>query len=94
MKTEEVLSSQAKELLSTASEASSDTYRLHESIERRNKTDQDIISTCDKFSKILNEKLTVMNDQVAQLENSNQSQMQTIHQEVCKIFVSILFRTF
>lgn len=60
MRTEEALTDQAKELLSVAQDASNETYSLHETLERRRRTDAQIKETCNQFGQTMNNNLDGM----------------------------------
>ncbi|KAH8297530.1 hypothetical protein KR054_001868, partial [Drosophila jambulina] len=49
MKTEQVLTTQAQEILAAADLATDDTHQLHGTIERRRHVDDEIRKSCDKF---------------------------------------------
>lgn len=57
-----MLTGQAKELLDVAENASSETHRLHETIERRKYTDAQIQETCGQFSTSMNVNLAGMSE--------------------------------
>ncbi|KAH8375487.1 hypothetical protein KR200_003162, partial [Drosophila serrata] len=60
MKTEQVLTTQAKEILAAADLATDDTYQLHGTIERRRHVDAEIRKSCDKFKDRMQDNLEMI----------------------------------
>lgn len=78
-----MLTQQATELLAVASTASSDTYRLHDTIARRQMIDRNIESARDKLQSAIQERLLVMTDTMTTLTQSNAAHSQKLIQDIC-----------
>lgn len=76
MATEEALTLQAKELQNVADIASDDTHRLHNTIERRKLTEQNIVSVCDNFEKSMQNNV---NDLGADIDDFNKQIDNELH---------------
>lgn len=83
--TESLLTHQATELMVAASTASSDTYRLHDTIARRQIIDRNIESARDKLQSSVQERLLLMTDTVKSLTLSNTAHSQQLIQDMCKL---------
>ncbi|KAH8380345.1 hypothetical protein KR009_010143, partial [Drosophila setifemur] len=60
MKTEEVLTTQAKEIMEVADLATNDTHQLHGTIERRRDTDEKIRTACNQFKDRMQDNLEMI----------------------------------
>lgn len=82
MKSEELLTKQAKDLIKTAEMASSDTEKLHQTIERRKEVEKKLETSYDAFAGLLQEKLNEMNKSLVNFTDDLTKQSKTIHQEI------------
>uniref|UniRef100_A0A336LMR6 CSON012993 protein n=1 Tax=Culicoides sonorensis TaxID=179676 RepID=A0A336LMR6_CULSO len=82
IKTEEVLTKQAKELITQVEIASADTQGLHETIERRKEVEEQIETTCNKFSSKLQQNLTGITSILSDFTEKYSKQSKFIQSEI------------
>lgn len=84
MKTEQLLTHQANELIQVASVASADTFGLHESIDRRKNVEEKVQTACEKLSDSLNDHILKIKLDVTQLTKNHQDNSNFIVAELSK----------
>lgn len=83
--TEEKLTDQVKALIQVADSASTDTYRLHDTIERRRALDANIESACGQHAQSMDEQLAVFIAQIDELSAKYSGQALMQLEEFCKL---------
>lgn len=82
MKSEELLTRQAHDLIMTADIASTDSKQLHETIERRKEVEKQLETSCEAFTGRLQTKLNDINTTLTNFTDDYAKQSKTIHQEI------------
>ncbi|XP_004525336.1 kinesin-like protein Klp61F [Ceratitis capitata] len=73
MKTEEVLTNQALEILDVADIATKDTHQLHSTIERRKDVDVKIQTACERFAERMRDNFNSMDNSLSNMQEQQQS---------------------
>ncbi|XP_053957027.1 kinesin-like protein Klp61F [Anastrepha ludens] len=81
MKTEEVLTNQALQILDVADVATKDTHQLHSTIERRKDVDVKIKTACERFSERMHDNFDLMDSNLSIMKEQQQSYTQMLLEE-------------
>ncbi|XP_055915121.1 kinesin-like protein Klp61F [Eupeodes corollae] len=81
VKTEEQLLDQASKLLEVADIATNDTFKLHNTIERRRDVDHKIQSACEKFTNRMKNSFDLMGQNLKTLQKDHTSHLDLINDE-------------
>uniref|UniRef100_A0A0K8VEY2 Kinesin-like protein n=1 Tax=Bactrocera latifrons TaxID=174628 RepID=A0A0K8VEY2_BACLA len=85
MKTEEVLTNQALEILDVADIATKDTHQLHSTIERRKDVDVKIQTACERFAERMHDNFELMDSSLSTLKEKQDSCTKMLLEEFGKI---------
>ncbi|XP_055841545.1 kinesin-like protein Klp61F [Episyrphus balteatus] len=80
-KTEEQLLNQASKLIEVADIATSDTFKLHNTIERRRDIDHKIQSACEQFTNRMKSSFNLMGENLTTLQKDHTSHLDLINDE-------------
>ncbi|XP_067646565.1 kinesin-like protein Klp61F [Eurosta solidaginis] len=81
VKTEEVLTNQARQILDVADVATKDTHQLHSTIERRKDVDVKIQTACEQFAERMRENFDLMDKNVEDMQEQQHTYTQMLLEE-------------
>ncbi|XP_011179772.2 kinesin-like protein Klp61F [Zeugodacus cucurbitae] len=81
MKTEEVLTNQALEILDVADIATKDTHQLHSTIERRKDVDVKIQTACERFAERMHDNFELMDSNLSSMKEQQNSYIKMLQEE-------------